>query len=389
MNIRWFFSKQVRQTSEVCQQVTKLLRHQEDILAPDRKAELETALAKTRQVLAASSDEGELRGAANELEATANKCLRPYPSASTRENIEVFLVAIAVAMAIRTFFLQPFKIPTGSMQPTLYGVTPSPGEDGYDPTLQLPGFFRRVVDGCVYGISYYHVTAKSDGALGRIQPPVSLKLFNLYQKFEVGGETYTIWFPDDDLMERAGLSALGYGGERIPIPHQFKQGEDILRLKVTTGDHLFVNRVSYNFSHPRRGDIVVFETKGIQGLPPDQFYIKRLIGLGGETLRIGADRHVQVNGERLDATTPRFENLYSFNPDKPPAHSVYSGHTPARLLAVGNDFTVRTNHFFVMGDNTVSSSDSRYWGDFSRQNVIGKPCFVYWPMSKRFGWGWR
>ena len=61
-----------------------------------------------------------------ELEFAANKWLKLYPNAMWRENVEVLLVAIAVAMAIRTFFLQPFKIPTGSMQPTLYGVTSMP-----------------------------------------------------------------------------------------------------------------------------------------------------------------------------------------------------------------------------------------------------------------------
>ncbi len=53
------------------------------------------------------------------LEKAANKWLKPYPNATIRENVEVLLVALAVAMGIRTFFLQPFKIPTGSMQPTL------------------------------------------------------------------------------------------------------------------------------------------------------------------------------------------------------------------------------------------------------------------------------
>ena len=57
------------------------------------------------------------------LEKSANKWLKPYPNAAWRENVEVLLVALTVAMGIRTFFLQPFKIPTGSMQPTLFGVT--------------------------------------------------------------------------------------------------------------------------------------------------------------------------------------------------------------------------------------------------------------------------
>jgi len=77
------------------------------------------------------------------LEKTANKWLKPYPNSALRENIEVALVAIAVAMAIRTFFLQPFKIPTGSMQPTLYGVTEEDlrGRTDVKPPGGLAGFF--------------------------------------------------------------------------------------------------------------------------------------------------------------------------------------------------------------------------------------------------------
>ena len=71
----------------------------------------------------------ELRKQMETLEQVAGKWLRPYPHAAWRENVEVLLVALAVAMGIRTFFLQPFKIPTGSMQPTLYGVTSTPETD--------------------------------------------------------------------------------------------------------------------------------------------------------------------------------------------------------------------------------------------------------------------
>ena len=77
------------------------------------------------------------------LETAANKWLKPYPNAAWRENIEVLLVAIAVAMAIRTFFIQPFKIPTGSMQPTLFGITQENliGRDDVVIPNPLAGFF--------------------------------------------------------------------------------------------------------------------------------------------------------------------------------------------------------------------------------------------------------
>ena len=94
------------------------------------------------------------------LEKVANKWLKPYPNAAWRENIEVLLVALAVAMGIRTFFLQPFKIPTGSMQPTLYGVTSQNLIN--EPSFRIPTGLTRVREWFA-GVSYIHIVAENDG----------------------------------------------------------------------------------------------------------------------------------------------------------------------------------------------------------------------------------
>lgn len=139
-----------------------------------------------------------------------------------------------------------------------------------------------------------------------------------------------------------------------------------------------------------------------------QFYIKRLVGLGGEQIRIGDDRHLVINGQRLDSTTPHFEGVYSFDPGQPAKDSHFSGHlNDAVASALGypnlaplfpsqtNVVTLPPNHYMVMGDNTVNSFDSRGWGSFPRENVIGRSFFVYWPIgaqedrASRFGWGNR
>src|SRR5206468_3277400 len=141
------------------------------------------------------------------------------------------------------------------------------------------------------------------------------------------------------------------------------------KLKVVNGDHLFVDRFTYNFRRPTRGEIIVFETKGIEGLPPDQFYIKRLVALGGEHVRIGNDRHLIIDDKRLDASTPHFDKVYSFV--GPPLESHYSGHVN-ELVAKQNrrpglsrlffdessEFVVGSGHYMVMGDNTMNSYDS-------------------------------
>jgi signal peptidase I len=56
-------------------------------------------------------------------------------------------------------------------------------------------------------------------------------------------------------------------------------------------------------------------------------------------------------------------------------------------LAPGREFQIASNHLFVMGDNTMNSLDSRFWGDFPESSIIGKSFFVYWPITSRFGWG--
>ncbi len=399
MMLKWFLSRTVRQATEMSKQVRKILDHQRDLLTPQAISAIQSAGDEVRTALRSGADKTALMAQMDNLEKVANKWLKPYPNASIRENVEVFLVAVAVAMGIRTFFLQPFKIPTGSMQPTLYGITHENLMD--KPNENIPGGFARFFDSWVHGISYYHVTAQADGDLRVIEPPQKVFLpFIKKQRFMVGDVWYTVWFPDEKLFVRA-LLQNEYSGQ--PNPKSFHQGEAILKLKVSSGDHLFVDRLTYNFRRPTRGETIVFETKGIDALPQDQFYIKRLVALGGEHVRIGNDQHLIINGARLDASTPRFENVYTFGSVWRENH--YFGHannqTGSRVLRNSlvslapnfldekQEYVVKPDHCLVMGDNTMNSHDSRAWGDFPQQNVIGKSCFVYWPISSRFGWGHR
>ncbi len=389
MTLRWFFSKTVRQTSEMVNQVRKLLSAQMDILSPQAIKNITGALDDTRNALKSGADTETLKAKMAALEEMANKWLKPYPNPAWRENVEVILVAVAIALSIRTFFLQPMKIPTGSMQPTLYGITYENLKDEKDAVI--PTGVNRWVDSIFKGTSYYRYTASEDGAFRLLdENPVNVLPLITKQRFSVGSQMFTAWMPGDQLFRRAGL----VNGQT------FQKGEDILNMKVTSGDHLFVNRVVYNFRPPKRGEIVIFETRGIDNLPQDTYYIKRLVAIGGDQVQIGDDQHLRINGTRLTAATPHFENLYTFGPDYKENH--YFGHVNqsvgskfaragtmmAPKFPDGNaELTVRSNHCLVMGDNTMNSYDSRYWGDFSQENIIGRSSFVYWPISVRFGWG--
>ena len=409
MTLQWFLSPTVRHATAMRKHVQKLLNHQRDILLAQNVEKLTAAITGIRQAVDGNLPKADLEKEMQKLEEAANAWLKPYPNAVWRENFEVLLVALAVAMGIRTFFLQPFKIPTGSMQPTLYGVTSLNLKT--QPNFKIPTGWERVRQWFA-GVSYVRVVAQNDGELDGVEPPVRFLIFNIKQTLYVGGHPYTIWFPPDwgapptgSLESRAELQS-----------HQpFKKGEDIVNLKVAAGDHLFVDRVSFNFRAPQRGEIVVFETKGIPRLDQDQFYIKRLVGLGGETLCLKQDYevrvpaaggnvpigHLVVDGKPLSAATPHFENVYSpfgapsRGHGEPPTNVLnfvenhYFEHAMIEGLAASREFTIRTNYLFVMGDNTMNSLDSRYWGDFRAAAVIGKSFFVYWPITERFGWGYH
>jgi signal peptidase I len=435
---RWFTSKAVREACAMRTHVDRLLSAQRDVLSPVALRALTAAKKELQNVIAESANAGRIRIKAEELEFAANKWLKPYPNPVWRENVEVLLVAIAVAMGVRTFFLQPFKIPTGSMQPTLYGVMSVPDfsrvaseingglEDKariqaeidrqfkLQNTLTIPNGWERFKE-WFQGISYVHIVAQNEGPITGISPMRRFLIFNIKQTIWISGVAHTMWFPPDfgeEPMEfRSGLMM-----KHLMNPDRvYHQGEDLVKLRVSAGDHLFVDRLTYNFRKPERGEIVVFETKGIPeegrdryNIPANEFYIKRLIGLGGETLSLAQEYevtgappygasvpvgHLVVNGKPLSASTPHFENLYSFS--NPPVHTnvlvyhdnQYLGHAMVQNLSPGSEFQVRPDCGFVMGDNTMNSLDSRYWGDFPAQYIIGKSFFVYWPITSRFGWG--
>src|ERR1041385_3866327 len=226
MNFRWFISSTVRDAAHMHKHVWKLLSAQRDILSADAIKSVQKAMEDLDTATRGGGDAAVLKERMDALEKAANKWLKPYPNAAFRENIEVLLVAIAVAMGIRTFIAQPFKIPTGSMQPTLYGVTSSPDYSKpavapYDSALgnefEIPGnWFVRQWLFWFRGIGFDHVKAKTDGSLdpGTRDIPKRFLLFNLCQDFSINGVSHRVWFPPDKLLSRAGLMRQGLVASR-------------------------------------------------------------------------------------------------------------------------------------------------------------------------------
>ena len=110
---QWLLSRTVRDATNLCKHVRKIVNEQRDLLSPQAIENVSRAVGEIRNTIALKADQKALSERMTNLEQAATKWLKSYPHASVRENIEVVLVAVAVALGIRTFFLQPFKIPTG------------------------------------------------------------------------------------------------------------------------------------------------------------------------------------------------------------------------------------------------------------------------------------
>jgi signal peptidase I len=388
MKFRWFLSRQFRLTSDLLEEAQKRRNAQCDLLEPADLQTLDAALSETQAALDAEENDAILADCAQNLDQFATQCLKPYPHAITRDNVETLLVVIALAMSIRTFFFQPFRIPTGSMQPTLYGITVKDLRD--DPGFVMPGFWRRAFAMIAEGVIYHQAIARDDGQFDHADRVRSFLGFLNRQTFWVryrDGDIVpiTIWAgPEESQFDSVESRMV----DLFDSHNRFRKGEPIIRFEETAGDHLIVDRFTYNFRRPERGEIVVFKTGDIPQIGKDEFYIKRLIGLPGDHITIGDDRHARINDVRLDATTPHFQALYGFDPSVPPGDSHYSGHVldwHSQLKSSQDTLVVGEKQYAVFGDNTVNSWDSRYWGGFPQEDLMGRAWFVYWPLSRRFG----
>lgn len=131
------------------------------------------------------------------------------------------------------------------------------------------------------------------------------------------------------------------------------------------GDRIFVDKITYRFREPQRGDVIVFRYP----LDRKKDFVKRLVALGGETLEI-REGQLQINGQRLEKPTSITERFYYNRSDW-------------NFGKRGQVITIPEGGLFVLGDNSDQSSDSRNWGFVPRREVIGRAVLIWWP-PKRF-----
>jgi signal peptidase I len=152
-----------------------------------------------------------------------------------------------------------------------------------------------------------------------------------------------------DTFETLILAAILFASINL-ISARIRVDGDSMVPNLISGEYVVVNRLSYRFGSPQRGDIIVFHFPR----NPEEEYIKRVIGLPGDVIEV-MNGSVFVNGQPLD------ENYLNVKTN-------YTG-----------KWEVPADQFFVLGDNRNNSSDSHDWGMVPLDYVVGKAILVYWP----------
>lgn len=144
-------------------------------------------------------------------------------------------------------------------------------------------------------------------------------------------------------------------------PYKIPTGS--MRTTFLEGDRIFVDKVSYRFHAPRRGDIIVFKYP----MDPKKDFVKRLVGMPGDRIQIEKGKLI-INDKSVDYAP--FSEHYYYN------------RNDWEYGKEGQTINVPAGHYFALGDNSAASSDSRNWGFVPAKNLVGKAFFIWWPPNR-------
>ena len=339
---------QKKGAKEILRLGEKALAYRRDILNSEQVISLESSINELQETL---KQKPVFIGRLEEKAENLDKALKDsgglfYHKKGWVENVEMLMVAAIVVIGIRSFFLQPFIIPTNSMYPSFFGMQPNLYQENED----VPNLIERGMDKMLLGASHYRLELESAGSLylvlqngGSFRPaqatfpdgrffiiPNSVKEY----VFEVGGKEHLLQVPAefdfDTLIAQkfAGIENLrdlplivsqdqGFTGSRLKLSDKaYKAGDIAIAFDILLGDALFVDRMTYNFVKPSVGDPAVFRTGSIDefnrkiGTPvrnfigEDKYYIKRLVGEPGDRLMIKVPENIFTNGTDVRKGTP-------------------------------------------------------------------------------------
>lgn len=411
-----------KQIKSICSDADRLVQMHGDLLEQEVIADvcsLQKKLKKFSKQLcfwkAIPSEEQltEINDVIQTLSTLVNKLTPPSLKHPMYAILDTLLVAFGVAMAFRAYFFQPFKIPTGSMQPTLCGVHSemiSPEEASFLDTTPV----LKQLQWLITGARYVDVVATAN-CRGHIYTD---QRHPGYVIFSLGEQTFKV--PQDSL-ERGEIKGIENFHHMADNPNDnvkslasgiVKKGTRLWSGYIHSGDQVFANRIAWNFFPPKRDDTMIFTTsvpelelcapttssntfplpfvvkdEPIQpGLMPGQHYIKRLVGLPNESISI-ADGRIVANGEPV-VGLPGMEKITKgengYRPYRVVSESnpVYQG---KGFLVNPEDSVTLGDEYMALGDNTSNSYDSRFWGPVPRRAMVGPAGIVWWPFTSRWG----
>ena len=155
------------------------------------------------------------------------------------------------------------------------------------------------------------------------------------------------------MLEVAILTLLFFGVVRLLVQNYRVDGPSMQRT-LYTNEYILVDKATYYFHSPQRGDVIVFEYP----LDTSKNFVKRVIGVPGDTVQIDTNGTVSVNGKALNEPY------------------VYQRMCPCEPKSI----TLKANQYYVLGDHRGDSDDSRDWGPVPRGDIIGRAALVYWPL---------
>lgn len=396
-----FTPKWKKEAQHLVKGARKFVNYKRDLLKPERVAEIES-----RQVdlLAAikSKNLDKVKEASKQIRAVCENSLpHEKPLGWLEENVEVMFVAIVIALGLRAYYLQPFRIPTGSMQPTLNGIIGTPLKRD-----QWPSLPQRLLEQVLRGRDYVyvvndrdrHIAVTRQGQLD-VADTQFLHFFSRSQIRFSDSEPLQLPAPINPSSEIGLGTTLNYAvhhGGLIP------KGMVICEGTIDSGDLVLVDKFSYNFRKPKRGEVFVFDTIDIAGIQQrsgeqgaGSHYIKRLCGVPGDTLSIESP-NLLIDGEIAQEPgiqrVIKGKGVYHINPNgyglASPNEAAHKGKKlPQYLAKEGATLSLAANgrpgmrEYAALGDNTGNSLDSRYWGPVKEFNVVGPALFSLWPIT--------
>ncbi|MEX0596207.1 MAG: signal peptidase I [Candidatus Paceibacterota bacterium] len=169
-----------------------------------------------------------------------------------------------------------------------------------------------------------------------------------------------------DIIKTLIVFSIIYFGIRAYIAQPFLVKGRSMEQTFSDGDYLIVDQLTYNFTNPKRFEVIVFHTEFIPGGNSGEYYVKRVIGLPG-------DRVVIKDGGVM---------LYENNSDIPVVlNESYLIDGLKTLSQEPIDVILKEDQYFVLGDNRGNSSDSRYWGLVNQSYIVGKPFIRLFPFN--------